>query len=54
MLAQTRPNAHQLRNSGRSETPLGQPPSTVDEVTEYFLVGSFTSWLIALGSTLLV
>jgi hypothetical protein len=22
----------------------------VDEVTEYFLIGSFTSWLLALGS----
>lgn len=44
----------ELQAVARSETPLGQPPSTVDEVTEYFLVGSFTSWLIALGSTLLV
>ena len=26
----------------------------IDEVTEYFLVGSFTSWLLALGGIALV
>ena len=26
----------------------------IDEVTEYFLVGSFTSWLLALGGIGLV
>ena len=25
-------------------------PAGIDDVTEYFLVGSFVSWLIALGS----
>ena len=26
----------------------------IDEVTEYFLVGSFTSWLLALGGIALI
>ena len=25
-------------------------PAGIDDITEYFLVGSFVSWLIALGS----
>ena len=38
-------------------TPLPRPngayaggPAGIDDITEYFLVGSFVSWLIALGS----
>lgn len=27
---------------------------TIDEVTEYFLVGSFVSWLVSLGSLVLL
>lgn len=37
-------NAQKNRNGG-----VG-----IDEVTEYFLVGSFTSWLLALGGITLV
>jgi len=29
-------------------------PSNIDKVTEYFLVGSFLSWLVALGSLVLL
>ena len=32
----------------------GQEGPSIDEVTEYFLVGSFVSWLIALGSLALL
>ncbi|WP_040161886.1 hypothetical protein [Nigerium massiliense] len=44
----------ELQAVARSDVPLGHKSTTVDEVTEYFLVGSFTSWLIALGSAALV
>ena len=32
----------------------GEEGPSIDEVTEYFLVGSFVSWLVALGSLVLL
>ncbi|MGN6751710.1 MAG: hypothetical protein ACTHJJ_04070 [Intrasporangium sp.] len=35
---------------GNGSVGVGGPRVSIDEVTEYFLVGSFTSWLVALAS----
>ena len=40
----------ELRTTARGEAPLGGP----SDVTEYFLVGSMASWLVALGGVALV
>jgi hypothetical protein len=37
-------NAQKARENGNGDLGIG-----IDEVTEYFLVGSFASWIIALG-----
>ncbi|WP_143553902.1 hypothetical protein [Serinicoccus sp. CNJ-927] len=36
--------------SGDQPFAQGPTPASIHDVTEYFLVGSFVSWLIALGS----
>ena len=41
------------RNAQKSRTDNATGVG-IDEVTEYFLVGSFASWLLALGSMVLV
>jgi hypothetical protein len=43
------PELNAQRSSTDNATGVG-----IDEVTEYFLVGSFASWLLALGSIALV
>jgi len=45
----------ELRSYSRPEAPdgSGRPKSDIDKVTEYFLVGSFVSWLVALGALVL-
>ncbi|MDH2416073.1 hypothetical protein [Nocardioides sp. CER19] len=42
------PELQSFRDAGGSEGP------TIDEVTEYFLVGSFVSWLVSLGTLVMV
>jgi hypothetical protein len=37
-------NAQKAKANGSGDLGIG-----IDEVTEYFLVGSFASWIIALG-----
>ncbi|UTT65076.1 hypothetical protein NMQ01_10100 [Janibacter sp. CX7] len=41
----------ELRSHASSDD--SRRPSDIDKVTEYFLVGSFVSWLVALGALLL-
>jgi hypothetical protein len=43
------PELNAQKSSTDNATGVG-----IDEVTEYFLVGSFASWLLALGSIALV
>lgn len=40
----------ELQAAGRAGPTYGGGPAGIDDVTEYFLVGSFVSWLIALVS----
>jgi hypothetical protein len=42
------PELQSFRDGGDAEGP------TIDEVTEYFLVGSFVSWLVSLGTLAMV
>lgn len=39
---------------GPADNRSGLLPTNIDKVTEYFLVGSFLSWLVALGSLVLL
>lgn len=44
----------QRRPGGREGGQDGTPPDGPSDVTEYFLIGSFASWLLALGGAALI
>ena len=44
----------QRRHAGREAGQDGTPPDGPSDVTEYFLIGSFASWLLALGGAALI
>jgi len=44
----------ELQRAQRDEARPGVPPDGPSDVTEYFLIGSFASWLLALAGTALI
>ena len=44
----------ELQRAQRGDARPGVPPDGPSDVTEYFLIGSFASWLLALGGAALI